>query len=210
MANATLHLNGWWTGTHALLGRATHVWTQGCPRRCKGCCNVEALDMDQAGLEMTPRELATICGDEPAGLVLSGGEPFLQAALLAEACGLLRRRVPDIPILGYTGYLVEELLDLDGGAALLRQIDVLIDGPFEESRLSDSPLVGSSNQRVLLLTRRVTREQVAAARHGRLVAGIADGHVRMVASGAQVPSMQRLARALALAPLEGHETATSE
>jgi len=210
MASATLNLNDWWAGPHPLLGRATHVWTQGCPRRCAGCCNVEALDADHVGLQMTPEELAVTCADEPGGLVLSGGEPFLQAGLLAEACERLRGRVPDIPILVYTGYLVEELLDLDGGASLLRQIDVLIDGPFEASRVSQSPLLGSSNQRVLLFTGRVTREQVAAVRRPELVAGVEAGGVRMVASGTQVSHMLRVARALASAPLGADQAVTSD
>jgi anaerobic ribonucleoside-triphosphate reductase activating protein len=209
VTNATLNLNGWWSGPHPLLGRATHVWTQGCPRRCPGCCNTGALDVGQAGVRMTPGELAAMCLAGPRGLVLSGGEPFIQAGLLARACELLRERVPDVPILCYTGYLAEELLDLDGGTALLRQVDVLIDGPFEASLVSESPLVGSANQRILLLTRRVSREQVSAARQPALVAGIGAGGVRMVAAGAQVPHMLRVARALAAAPLGTDDGATA-
>jgi anaerobic ribonucleoside-triphosphate reductase activating protein len=207
MTNATLNLNGWWAGPHPLLGRATHVWTQGCPRRCPGCCNVDALEIDGEGVRMPPEELVSICLAEPRGLVLSGGEPFVQAELLARSCALLRERVPDIPILAYTGYLVEDVLDVAGGAALLKQIDVLIDGPFEATRLVESPIVGSANQRVLLLTRRVTREQVAAARRPAVVVGIGADHVRMVGGGTQVSHMQRLARAMVARPLCADEPA---
>ena len=209
MIDAVLNVNAWWVGPHPLFERATHVWLQGCPLRCPGCCNTEALEVDQPALQWTPERLAALCRDEPRGLVLFGGEPFLQAGPLARACELLRERVPGITIVAYTGYVVEELLDLPGGPALLRQIDLLIDGPFEASRPSDSPLAGSSNQRILLLSGRLTRDQVAAASQ-RIAVGIEAGSVRMVGAGTAVPHMQRLARFVAAAPLGIDEPVTTD
>ncbi len=210
MEDAMLNVNDWWVGPHPLLQRATHVWMQGCPRRCPGCCNTEALEIGQGGLYWTPEQLAALCRDEPRGLVLSGGEPFFQAGPLARACELVRDCVPDIPIVAYTGYVIEDLLDVPGGAALLRQIDLLIDGPFEASQVSDSPIAGSSNQRLLLLSHRLTREHVAAANQPRIAVGIEQGRVRLVGAGAAVPHMHRLARFVGATSLGADETATTD
>jgi anaerobic ribonucleoside-triphosphate reductase activating protein len=159
--------------------------------------------MHTIGLHMTPEQLAASCLVEPRGLVLSGGEPFAQAAGLARLCELMRAQVRQIPIIVYTGYVFEELFDVRGATALLRQIDLLIDGPFDASRLSDSPLVGSSNQRIFFLSQRLAREQVAAANRPQIVVGVEPEGVRLVGSGRTVPHMLRLTRALEAQPLDG-------
>jgi anaerobic ribonucleoside-triphosphate reductase activating protein len=205
MSNEMLNVNRFWAGPHPVLGHATYVWTQGCPRRCHRCCNVEALDMHTIGLQMTPEELAQACLSEPRGLVLSGGEPFEQAAGLARVCELMRERVRQIPIIAYTGYVIEELFDLRHAVGLLRQIDLLIDGPFDASRLSASPLAGSSNQRLFFLSDRVTREQIAAAGRPQIVVGVEPSGVRLVGAGRTVPLMQRVTRVLGERPLDGGE-----
>jgi anaerobic ribonucleoside-triphosphate reductase activating protein len=204
-----LNINAVWAGPHPVLSHATYVWTQGCPRRCAGCCNVDALDAGVTGIEMTAEELASICAGEPRGMVLSGGEPFSQAALLARACERVRARVLDMPIIAYTGYTIDELLGVSGGAALLREIDLLIDGPFDAKRLSDSPLIGSTNQRAFFMTRRISREHFAAAGRAQMAVGIGEDGVRLVGAGRIVPQMLRLTGALTSAPL-GEDRSTRD
>lgn len=86
------------------------------------------------------------------GVTFSGGEPFLQAGILAEIakeCHSL-----GLDIISYTGYTFEELVrgfeEHPEWKSLLENIDVLIDGPFIEEKKSLMLLFrGSSNQRIL-------------------------------------------------------------
>jgi len=89
------------------------------------------------------------------GVTFLGGEPFAQAAAVAE----IARQVKALgmTVMTFTGYLLEDLQkaqrnDFD---ALLAATDLLIDGPFQhESAQFTRPWVGSSNQRFHFLTDR--------------------------------------------------------
>ena len=66
------------------------VFTQGCPHRCPGCHNPGTHD-PAGGREVSVAALVEELTKNPlmAGLTLSGGEPFAQAAdcaALAKAC----------------------------------------------------------------------------------------------------------------------------
>lgn len=74
-----------------------------------------------------------------------------QARALAELARQFRNNGVD-DVACYTGYVVEDLLDgkVDGACELLRQLDVLVDGPFvQEQRCYDAKFKGSANQRVI-------------------------------------------------------------
>ena len=150
------------------------VFVQGCSHKCPGCHNPQSQP-HQGGVERTLDEIVDEI--ESNGLVhnvtLSGGEPFEQAAAAAE----LARRLKSLGygIWTYTGYLYEELcsvveranldeacatttrneadspvLDAAGVRALLEVTDVLVDGPFVESKKSlGLQWRGSSNQRLI-------------------------------------------------------------
>ncbi|MEC4293710.1 4Fe-4S single cluster domain-containing protein [Adlercreutzia sp. R22] len=148
------------------------VFVQGCTHNCPGCHNPESQPAD-GGTETT---LAALLADIRAnGLVrdvtLSGGEPFEQP----EACGALAAELKrdGYGLWCYTGYRYEDLarraeearaklaelgdaapdaaLAFELGVArLLDHIDVLVDGPFVESRKSlELKWRGSSNQRLI-------------------------------------------------------------
>ncbi|MBQ7667580.1 MAG: anaerobic ribonucleoside-triphosphate reductase activating protein [Kiritimatiellae bacterium] len=128
------------------------VFVQGCPHHCPGCQNPQTWPFE-GGEETTPSELrrrieSTVLD---TGVTFSGGEPFAQAAALAELAKMLR---PRYDIACYTGYLFEALLtraENDSGVReLLENIDILVDGPFVEAR-RDRLLMfrGSANQRIL-------------------------------------------------------------
>ena len=96
-----------------------------------------------------------ISGPAIEGVTFLGGEPFAQAAALAELGFLLKERA--LSIVTFTGYLIEDLQATahpDYGA-LLAVTDLLIDGPFEQGNLDfNRPWVGSRNQRYHYLTDR--------------------------------------------------------
>jgi anaerobic ribonucleoside-triphosphate reductase activating protein len=139
------------------------VFAQGCPHRCPGCHNPETWDAN-GGEERPAREILRAVKKKQKqqarflkGLTLSGGEPFCQA----EACAWLAREAKKLglDVVTYTGYTYEQLVERhDAGIdALLRETDILVDGPFIEA-LKDVSLKfrGSGNQRLIDMRR--TRE----------------------------------------------------
>jgi anaerobic ribonucleoside-triphosphate reductase activating protein len=133
------------------------IWVQGCPLHCPGCVSPDWIPFIPA-LHFTPEEIVekfdftTI-----SGLTISGGEPMEQAADLAVVARLVRKK-NDLNIICFTGYRYEQLLKTPpnaGVADLLAEIDLLIDGPYVQSRAASVGLRGSSNQRFIHLTTRL-------------------------------------------------------
>ncbi len=125
------------------------VFTQGCPRSCKGCHNPQTQSMS-GGKLFEDTEILQMIKSNPllTGVTFSGGEPMIQAKNLLNLAKEIKSLGLDLAI--YTGYTFEELAKVDGALELLKFADVLIDGPFVES-LKDYKLKfkGSSNQRVI-------------------------------------------------------------
>ena len=166
-------------------GLRLSVWTQGCRAACPGCYATALWD-ERGGTGMSAaqlcREIAAADGIE--GITLLGGEPFLQAAPLAEAAAFAQER--GLSVITFTGQLYEQLLtsEDDGVQALLRHTDVLIDGPYrQELRDFSRPLVGSANQRFLFLTGRYTPEDMAACRNSVELRIGKDGTMRLNGMG---------------------------
>jgi anaerobic ribonucleoside-triphosphate reductase activating protein len=147
------------TGRTKVLGPGLRaaIWVQGCPLHCRGCIAPGWIPFVPA-MRLTPEAiLQRLNLDELEGISLSGGEPMLQAAGLAELVRGARQR-KDLNIICFTGYRYEQLVKdppRTGVAELLAQIDVLIDGPYVEALNDSVGLRGSSNQRVIHLTRRL-------------------------------------------------------
>lgn len=133
-------------------GKRLGIWTQGCTRFCNGCSNPELHTFDQSK-DITVKKIAdATSGMQYDGVTISGGEPFIQSSELRKLVELfVNAGVEDILI--YTGYTIEELIDKSNADIdyILSHIAVLIDGPFVEALVDDTPLRGSSNQRVLVL-----------------------------------------------------------
>lgn len=128
------------------------VFVQGCPHNCKGCHNPQTHDF-AGGKEVDIKQLLDEWLQNPllCGVTFSGGEPMCQARALAELARLFRENGVD-DIACYTGYLVEDLLagKVDGADELMKELDVLVDGPFVQAqRCYDAKFKGSSNQRVI-------------------------------------------------------------
>lgn len=161
------------------------VWTQGCRAACPGCYATALWD-EQGGTAMSTAQLCReiVAADGIEGITLLGGEPFLQAAPLAEAAAFARER--GLSVITFTGQLYEQLLTSkdNGVQALLRHTDVLIDGPYrQELRDFSRPLVGSANQRFLFLTGRYTPEDMAACRNSVELRIGKDGAMRLNGMG---------------------------
>lgn len=127
------------------------VFTQGCRHRCPGCQNPETHDPAGGRTEDTEALIARMKKNPLlSGLTLSGGDPLEQSA----ACLLLAKAAHEagLNVWTYTGYTWEELLlenDPDK-MALLRETDVLVDGPFIQAQKSlELNFCGSKNQRLI-------------------------------------------------------------
>lgn len=128
------------------------VFTQGCPHHCPQCQNPETWN-PEGGKEYP---LETLLNDILAtnyidGVTLSGGDPFVQSEALTVLCQELKKK--GLNIWSYTGYTYDELIRGDAGPyalELLKNLDVLVDGPFVISLLSKECLFrGSTNQRLI-------------------------------------------------------------
>lgn len=126
-------------------------FVQGCPHHCPGCHNPDSHDYN-GGTEMTTDEVIAQMLSNPLtdGLTLTGGEPFAQA----EDCLTIARAAHEngLNVWSYSGWTFEKLLNegTQGQKALLRELDVLVDGPFMiEERSLTLNWRGSRNQRVI-------------------------------------------------------------
>lgn len=131
------------------------VFTQGCPHHCPGCHNPSTHN-PAGGREISVAALAEQMASNPAtaGLTLSGGEPFSQAAECVALAKLAHAQGRNVWT--YTGYRYEELAASEDQTwqALLAETDVLVDGPFVEALKSyEAHFRGSANQRLIDIKR---------------------------------------------------------
>ncbi len=136
------------------------LWTQGCIHHCEGCHNPQTHDVN-AGFE---EEVETIIQQIQAtklqsGLTLSGGEPFLQAKVLIPI--VLASKEKGLNIWAYSGFTYEQIINDKEKYELLKHIDVLIDGKFQQDKKHISlQFKGSSNQRLIDVKASLKQEKV--------------------------------------------------
>ncbi|MGM9614128.1 MAG: anaerobic ribonucleoside-triphosphate reductase activating protein [Oscillospiraceae bacterium] len=153
------------------IGVRVTLFVSGCRNHCPGCFQPETWDFSYGEPFTDETESRLLEMLEPAyinGLTLLGGDPFEpeNQQVLLPFLRRVKRAFPRKTVWAFTGYLYEDLLR-DGSAPhcaeteeMLGLIDVLVDGPFVESR-KDIGLRfrGSSNQRLIDLN--ATRERGA-------------------------------------------------
>lgn len=131
-------------------GLRASIYLAGCYHRCPGCHNPQSWDMN-GGKEMEVDEIVEILKQSGhTKFTITGGDPFYQPMGLLELVVRIRKEIPGSNIWCYTGFLFEDLLDREEMVLILKNIDVLVDGPFIQE-LRDETLMyrGSSNQRIL-------------------------------------------------------------
>lgn len=129
------------------------VWTQGCPHNCKGCHNPNTHNPAD-GFVAEVIDVLRDFDSNPllAGVTISGGEPFMQAAACAEIARRVKERDKNVWL--YTGYTLEKILAVNNKdwLELLSEIDVLVDGPYlEHLKNLDLAFRGSDSQRIIRL-----------------------------------------------------------
>lgn len=130
-------------------GFRTAIYAAGCPNHCPGCHNPESWDIHRGSMMQTEEIVERILADEFADVTFSGGDPMFQPEGFTELAQAIKARSSK-NIWCYTGYTFEALLRNPAQRQLLEQIDVLVDGRFEQSLRDESLLFrGSSNQRLI-------------------------------------------------------------
>ena len=139
------------------------LFVSGCTHRCPGCFNEEAWDFNYGKpftQDTIDHIINTLAFDSYKGVTFLGGEPLEpvnQKGLLPLA-RKLKETYPQKTIWCFTGYIFEK--DVMGRMyrecpetkELLSYIDVLVDGPFIESRKNLNLVFrGSDNQRLIRL-----------------------------------------------------------
>jgi anaerobic ribonucleoside-triphosphate reductase activating protein len=131
------------------------LYVSGCLFACEGCFNRATWSFRYGNpytAELEERILTDLAQPYVQGLTLLGGEPFLNTGVCLTLARRVRAEFGDTKdIWSWTGYTYEELLlDSADKLELLGHLDVLVDGPFDES-LKDLRLQfrGSSNQRII-------------------------------------------------------------
>ncbi len=139
-------------------GVRVSLFVSGCTHRCPGCFNEVAWDFEY-GTPFTQETIDYILGllkpDYIQGLTLLGGEPFepQNQGAVVELLRQVKKAFPQKSIWAFSGYLFEK--DILSGrigdtSEYLSYLDVLVDGPFVESKKNLSlRFRGSENQRLI-------------------------------------------------------------
>ena len=139
-------------------------FSQGCRHNCKGCFNPDTHDF-QGGEERDMDELIKDVLDNPIlkGVTFSGGDPLERA----EEFSYMAKKFKEngLSVWSFTGYTFEYILDhLDdrkGWREFINNIDVLIDGKFDENKMEDGiKFRGSSNQRIIDVPKSLEQKEI--------------------------------------------------
>ena len=139
-------------------GVRVSLFVSGCTHRCPGCFNEVAWDFGY-GQPFTQETVDYILDllkpDYVQGLTLLGGEPFEpeNQGAVVDLLRQVKKAYPHKSIWAFSGYLFEkDILSrrLGDTAEYLSYLDVLVDGPFVESKKNLSlRFRGSENQRLI-------------------------------------------------------------
>ena len=153
-------------------GVRVSLFVSGCNHRCPGCFNEEAWDFDygQPFDQSTIDEILELLQpDYVQGLTLLGGEPFdpRNQGAIVELLRQIKAKYPQKSIWAFSGYLFDRdiLPGSLGDPAITREylsyLDVLVDGPFIQSRKNLTlRFRGSDNQRLIDVPESLSRGEV--------------------------------------------------
>lgn len=144
------------------------IFMQGCLHRCKGCQNPKTWQIN-GGEKVYTEDIEKLIATDPLieGITLTGGDPFLQPKAALALARFAHSR--GLTVWCYTGYTYEwiQMWD-DNRKDLLKEIDVLVDGKFEEEHKSlDLAWRGSSNQRVIDVKKSLAKGEVVLVKTGK-------------------------------------------
>lgn len=137
-------------------GRRSVVRVAGCSLRCPGCHVPQTHRRENGDLVPISSVVNEIVANRANhdGVTILGGEPFDQAASVAELVARLKKLGLHITV--YSGNTIETLIGRKDKSVdyILTHIDLLIDGPFvRQLKENAGEYRGSRNQRMISLSR---------------------------------------------------------
>ena len=140
-------------------GLRTAIYMAGCDHACPGCHNPDSWN-PQHGRPMTIEQIASVVEENGFPVTLTGGDPLCNpsgALAIAEAV----RRLDLGPLWLYTGFTFEQALRNAALRSVIEAVDVVVDGPFVQSRRDLSlTFRGSCNQRIILVSQSLRQGEV--------------------------------------------------
>lgn len=139
------------------------IFTQGCPFHCKGCHNPQSQPL-KGGIDVKLKVFYDEIKQNPliSGVTFSGGEPFIQAGALSLLAKVLKKE--GYSMWSYSGYTFDKLENDDKFRSLLEHLDVVVDGPYVQSKHSmDIDFRGSTNQRIIDVQKSLAQDKVVLA-----------------------------------------------
>ena len=136
------------------------LFVSGCTHRCPGCFNEVAWDFEYGQpftREVEDNILEMLSPDFVQGITLLGGEPFepQNQTVLVPFLKRIRQIYPQKSIWCFSGYIFENIAAGKVGMKnvaldFLKQLDVLVDGPYIEAKRNLMlRFRGSENQRLI-------------------------------------------------------------
>jgi len=130
------------------------IWVQGCDLQCNHCIVPDSWSKTTGGYYLSIDELVikVMNTKNIDGITISGGEPFLQSECLIKLIDAVGDKRKDLDYIIYTGLKYDKLILNNINKMLIDKIDLLIDGEYIDNLNDETPLIGSSNQGVYILT----------------------------------------------------------
>ena len=129
-------------------GLRTSIYLAGCNHRCPGCHNPDSWD-PRGGEDRTLDELMQVIAYNEAPVTLSGGDPLQQSDAVRALVHRIKQEL-GYNVWCYTGYTWENIVNDPMLLDAVRELDVLVDGPFIlQQRDIKLRFRGSRNQRLI-------------------------------------------------------------
>ena len=132
----------------------TTLFVSGCTHNCPECFNKEQQSFEYGELwteEVEEQFLSYVKNPNVHGVSILGGEPMQQ--IMDDSLLKLLRRIKEETnkeIWLWSGYTIDAIIKNPERKEILKQIDVLVDGPYlKEKRNLNLKYRGSENQRVI-------------------------------------------------------------
>ena len=143
------------------VGTRFAIWVQGCSIHCKGCANSHMWNKEGGTLYNTDDFINLIkqYKDRVEGVTFLGGEPLEQIQSVTEISKAVQSF--GLSVIVFTGYEYKSLEHRADFQELVKYVDILIDGRYEQDKTDYSRAwVGSSNQNYYFLTNRYDKSVI--------------------------------------------------
>ena len=153
-------------------GFRVSLFVSGCGRKCPNCFNPEAQNPEYGKPfddKVKQKIFKELSDPHCSGLSLLGGEPLSKLSdnrkQIIQLCKECKEKFPDKDIWCWSGYTFEEIASDPSMRDILKYIDVLVDGPFVESKKDlSTPFRGSTNQRIVDVKKTMERKSIVEVR----------------------------------------------